>query len=130
MDAENICCGSRTNFDENIEPFCSFFLQVFHVAAAVRGKLRVLSVLVLAPWARFIAQRILNRPCRVRQIRQKVLGYGEHWLENQILPKVLADSEVIKWQALRASSSPHPTFLPLLLFPPILQSTFEMAVHQ
>lgn len=34
--AENICCGSRTTSDENVEPFCSFFLQVFHVAAAVR----------------------------------------------------------------------------------------------
>lgn len=50
-----------------------------------KGKLRGLSVLVLARWVRLITQSLPNWTFRVEQTSQKALGYGEHWLENQTL---------------------------------------------
>ena len=52
----------------------------------------------------------------MRQTRQKALGCGEHWLENQTPPEMRADGGVMGWLALCASSPPPACLLPCFCF--------------
>lgn len=115
VDAENICCGSRTTSDYNVVGH--FFLLSFFSKFCMwrqqlsKGKLRGLSVLVRAHWARLITQSLPGWRFGVRQTSQKALGYGEDWLEHQALPKC----ELSRQQSDEVASSrcflPAPTFL-------------------
>lgn len=93
-----------------------------------KGKLRGLSVLVLARRVRLITQSLPNWTFRVEQTSWKVLGCGEHWLEKHTLPEVRADSKVMEWRAL--CFLPASAVLPSLLVPPILLRACEMAANQ